>query len=280
MAPIFTGSKFGFGISPMLAAVATEYVDPDAANLYFALSYDNTNQVNDVQNIIRAASGVANGTLKTFTKGSAASISSTQKKFYTHSLYSGNDYANGNVSTSISNTPVFASFTLPCTVQFWLYYNSGPKNGGPYDGLMGNFYEPPSGRSGWMMRPSPTTFNWAGFYDGSSTANVISNITWSTGQWYHIALALTGGGTASRLYINGSLQTLTTDGVSGMSSGFSFLTSNITTTFVSGRGNNYAYDSRQDYSDAYFQDVKFYTVARSGTNIINEYNAGLPIITA
>lgn len=284
MAPIFTGSKLGFGISPMLAAAAAGDVDPDAASLYFAYSYDNTNQVNDVQNIIRSAAGVSNGTLKNLTRGSAAAISATQKKFYTRSLYTGNDFANGNTYASHSTMGIdFYRMKIPFTVQFWVYYNSGPKNNFPsdYAGDMGAIYEPGSGRSGWKLSVFQNNIGMYGYYSGDSTRGFTSTATTTSGQWYHFAAAVSGGGTATRVYRNGVLLTNTQDTITDNSVGsYGATANNSGIIYISGRGTDYTYDSRQDFSDAYYQDVKWYSTARSGTNIINEYNAGRPIIAA
>lgn len=284
MAPIFTGNKFGFGAIPPSVATSPYYIDPDAANLLFAYSFDNTNQVNDVQNIIRANAGVSSGTLINATKGSAASFSTTQKKFYTHSLYSGNNYTNGNVYIAKSASTYIHRLQVPFTVQFWANYPNGINNSFPsvWWGDMGNFYEPGSGRSGWRLGISPNNYvEIIGYYSGDSTRGVRSNtFTLSNGAWYHFAVAVSGGGTASRVYINGVLQTNNNDTISSQSVGAQMNDSPSTVTYVAGRGNYYAYDGRNDFADAYYQDIKWYNIARSGANIIAEYNQGLPIIEA
>lgn len=288
--PVFTGISrgvggFGFG-SPMLTAGnGTVYEDPDAANLYFAYAFDNTNEANDVQNIIRAANGVSNGTLRNATKGSSASFSSTQNKFYTHSLYSGDNFSNGNVSMSHSTAGIdFYRLKIPFTIQFWVYYNTGPFNNFPSEspGDMGAVYEPASGRSGWKLAVKHNAANLYGYYSGDSTRNLTTSaITNSSGEWMHWAFVVSGGSTASRIYKNGSLLSLSTDTIKDNSVGsYASTANNSNTIYVAGRGTDYTYDSRQDYSDAYYQDVKYYTTARSEANIQAEYNAGLPIIEA
>ena len=289
--PVFTGISrgaggFAFG-SPMLTAGEgnTVYADPDAANLYFAYSFDNTNQVNDVQNIIRAANGVSNGTLRNATKGSSASYSSTQNKFYTHSLYSGDNFDNGHVKMSHSTAGVdFYRLKVPFTIQFWVYYNDGPFNNFPSEspGDMGAVYEPASGRSGWKLAVKHNAFNIYGYYSGDTTKSVTSAaVTNSSGEWMHVAFVVTGDDTASRIYKNGTLLSNTSDSMKEHNAGdYASTTNNSGTIYVVGRGTDYTYDNRKDFSDAYYQDVKYYTTARSEANIQAEYNAGLPIIEA
>lgn len=270
----------------MIPSIATSssYIDPDAANLLFAYSFDNTNQANDVQNIIRANAGVSSGTLINATKGSAASFSSTQNKFYTHSLYSGDDYTNGNVYIAKTASTYIHRLQVPFTVQFWANYPNGINNNFPseYYGDMGNLNEPVGGRSGWRLAISPDSYIViVGYYSGDSTRQIRSNnFTLTNGAWYHFAVAVSGGGTASRVYVNGVLQTNNTDTISSQAVGAQMNDSPSTVTYVAGRGNYYAYDGRNDYADAYYQDVKWYNTARSGANIIAEYNEGLPIIGA
>tara|TARA_Y100000004_G_C8864300_1_gene390431 strand:+ start:57 stop:947 length:891 start_codon:yes stop_codon:yes gene_type:complete len=284
--PIFTGSRMGFGRSPMLAAAAaTSYSDPDAANLYFAYAFDNTNQANDVQNIIRAANGVSNGTLRNATKGSAASFSSTQNKFYTHSLYTGDNFDNGHVKMSHTTAGVdFYRLKVPFTIQFWVYYNDGPFNNFPSEspGDMGAVYEPASGRSGWKLSIHHNRAQIYGYYSGDTTRTVNTNtVTNSSGEWMHWAFAVSGGETASRVYKNGTLLSNNSDSIKSHSVGdYASTANNSSTIYVAGRGTDYTYDSRKDFSDAYYQDVKFYTTARSQANIQAEYNFGLPIIDA
>ena len=286
MAPLFTGSKFGFGRSAEVAGPPIAvYPDPDAASLYFAYSYDNTNQVNDVQNIIRAANGQSNGTLKNITKGSSASFSSTRSKNYTHSLYSGNDYTNGNTYASHATMGIdFYRMKLPFTVQFWVYYNTAPFNNFPsqYPGDMGAQYEPISGRSGWGLAIHATSVQLFGYYSGDSGRNVNASTSNTTsGEWNHFAIAAAGGGTDTRVYKNGVLLSNTSDTMKNNDVNSYGATANPSgSIYISGRGNQFAYDGRQDYSDAYYQDVKWYSIARSESNIQQEYNNGVKIINA
>ena len=271
----------------MIPSIATSsyYIDPDAANLLFAYSFDNTNQVNDVQNIIRANAGVSSGTLINATKGSSASFSTTQNKFYTHSLYSGNNYTNGNVYIAKTASTYIHRLQVPFTIQFWANYPNGINNSFPsvWWGDMGNLNEPPGGRSGWRVGVSPDSYlQVLGYYSGDSTRQARSTtFTLTNGQWYHFAIVVSGGGTASRIYVNGvELNDSGNDTIKSQSVGAQMNDSPSTVTYVAGRGNYYAYDGRNDFSDAYYQDVKWYNTARSGANIIAEYNQGLPIIEA
>ena len=264
------------------------YKDPDAANLLLALSFNNN--ATDVQNTIRSNSGAANGTAITVSKGSAASYNSANEKFpfYDYCGYSGDNWDNGYWYCTSGNSPLWLKrLEIPFTIQFWIkVVNFNEVWPGQWHGTAGNINEPVSGRSGWLMR-----FGYDGDGDGLGIRGYSSGDTpteiraqfssnsmtnpMTTGAWHHVAFSVPGNSTASRIVFDGThMTTMATDGWSSRSDGYICDDTVSTNTYLFGRGNEFAYDGRKDLIDAYVQDYKWYSTARTVANIQADYNRG------
>ena len=270
------------------------YKDPDAASLLMALSFDNNDS--DVQNTIRTYAQVGNGTLITVDKGSAATYNSANEKFpfYDYCGYSGDNWDNGYWYCTSGNSPAWLKrLEIPFTIQFWIkVVNFNEVWPGQWHGTAGNCNEPASGRSGWLMR-----FGYDGDGDGldikgyssgdSATAiraqfadNSMTN-PMTTGAWHHIAFSVPGNSSASRIVFDGTHMTsLATDGWSSRSDGYICDDTVSTNTYLFGRGNEFAYDGRKDLIDAYVQDYKWYSTARTVANIQEDYNRGKAMLNS
>jgi hypothetical protein len=248
MAPIFTGSKFGFGRSAEGAApgVSLEDLEPDAFGSYLVLAMPLNGNYNDYAYLYNGGVTESSRTWTANTgTGGVIEFQTSQYKFYNNAFRSYNG-TGGAYATTTNLTSTDFEFAGDFCIEAWVYIDTGASD----TGICGSAKDPSLPNSfnlsaGIAVRGAGSGLTSA--LQGSCLGDPYrGDFAWGYGGWHHFAMGRTGS-TLYYWYDGGGAGSVTLTGTypQAVCQGANYLLLGGTNTYATNK-------------NVYINDIRFY----------------------
>jgi len=193
MAPIFTGSKFGFGRSSAVATGALpSYLRPDDNGSYLVLAMPLNGDYNDYAYLYNGGVTQSSRTWTSNTgTGGLIEFQSSQYKFYNNAFRSYNG-TGGSFATTTNLTSTDFEFAGDFCIEAWVYIDSGASDtsicGSAKDPSLPNSFNQSAGIGVRGVGSGLT----AALQGGCLGDPFRGSSSWGYGGWHHFAMGRTG----------------------------------------------------------------------------------------